>query len=125
MATPSQLSQSAVFYSYDLDRFKRVVVYLLAANANLLGMTPKELSAAAKCYCYDDEVFKKVVVYLLSNITGGGGSVDACLVAQSGAPVAPCAFAFGLAYDNDPNSPTAGSFWFWDATGAAWVRFSV
>ena len=54
---------------------------------------------------------------------GGGGVANACLVVQSGAPVAPCAFSFGLSYDNDMASPTAGSFWYWDATGAQWVLF--
>lgn len=54
---------------------------------------------------------------------GGGGGATACLVAQSGAPVAACAFDFGLAYDNDSASPTAGNFWFWDKNSATWIKF--
>jgi len=56
---------------------------------------------------------------------GGSATIQACLVAQSGGPSAPCAYDFGLGYDNDATSPTAGNFWYWDKTGAAWIPFDI
>ena len=86
-----------------------------------------DLIQASACFrCIPPGLIPDVNTFLLcqiANIPGGGGSVNACLVAQSGGPVAPCAYTFGIGYDNDAASPTAGSWWFWDATGAAWVQF--
>lgn len=55
--------------------------------------------------------------------TGGGGGGSACLVAQSGGPVAPCPVAFGIGYDDDFASPTSGQFWYWSLANNQWVKF--
>ncbi|HXJ57991.1 MAG TPA: hypothetical protein VNU68_15150 [Verrucomicrobiae bacterium] len=52
-------------------------------------------------------------------------TIQACLVAQSGGPVAACAYDFGLGYDNDSASPTAGAFWYWSKNDQAWIQFDV
>lgn len=88
---------------------------------------PSALVSEAACFrCVPKEMHGPVLLYLLCQILengGGGGNVNACLIAQSGAPTDPCAFTFGLAYDNDYASPTSGSFWYWDSVAAEWVNF--
>jgi hypothetical protein len=98
---------------------------LLAANP-MAACDAQSLLAEGACWsCYPGGQLQLIQTQILCEIlhTGGGGNVNACLVAQSGGPVDPCAFAFGLGYDNDSTSPTAGQWKFWDQTGNAWVPF--
>ncbi len=123
----SNLSEnsSSLAASLSTNQLLAALVYI-QCTSNGMDCDAQSLKNASKCLwgCMSEAQLIAALVYIQC-VGGGGGSVEACLVAQSGAPVTPCAFTFGLAYDNDSTSPTAGSFWFWDATGAAWVRFSV
>ena len=108
-------------------RVELLVQILLASNP-VANVSPTALLAAGKCFaCLAPKDLKVIEVQLLSEILtgggGGGGTGNVCLIAASGAPVAPCAFNFGIAFDNDKNSPTAGGFWWWDAPDAQWVKF--
>lgn len=84
---------------------------ILEANPCMSNLTPYQLQViSAELLC---EILQ----------VGGGGGANACLVAQSGGPVAPCPVSFGIGYDPDTTSPTVGQFWYWDQTDSAWVKF--
>lgn len=109
---PSDLSALAKCFCFDQETAKRVIVYLLAKNANVLAMTAAQLADAAKCYCYNDDFWKRVVVYLLSNTSGGGGAT--CVTGGNTPPVGvpPCAFSLWI----QGPGPNRG-VWFGDLSG--------
>lgn len=119
---------------FSIDVIKTVLLkqILLLLNPNAVVDASSLLSQGSCFICAAGNSFslEAIQAVLLQQIqanggTGGGGGANACLIAQSGAPVTPCTHTFGLAYDNDKNSPTAGLFWFWSAADNAWIQMSV
>lgn len=110
----------------DTIRVELLTQILLASNP-VANVSPSALLEAGKCFtCLTPKDLKVIEVQLLSEILtggGGGGSGNVCLVVQTGPPVAPCMFDFGLSYDNNSASPTAGNFWFWSSPDNAWIKF--
>jgi hypothetical protein len=102
---------------------------LISVFAKLAGMPldPKILIDGATCInaCIPAGLQIPVLILVASNIKGGGGGTGTCLVCQSGAPIIPSTCDCALSFDNDPASPTAGSFWFWVSSTATWQPFSV
>lgn len=102
---------------------------ILQANNPVATCNVQSLISAASCFaCLQPGQLAIIQTQLLCEILhAGSGGASASLTCGSGAPVAPppAGVACALYYDSDSNSPTAGSFWFWDNTGVAWVRFSI
>lgn len=50
-----------------------VLIYILAVQAGLTGLTPAQLMTAAKCYgCLNQKDQSSVMVYLLNQLANGG-----------------------------------------------------
>ena len=74
--------------------------------------------------CLSEHMLSVITVQLLCEILSSGGGGAACLFCGDGAPVVASSCECALYYDSNPASPTAGVFWWWDATGAGqWIQF--
>lgn len=102
---------------------------ILQANNPVATCNVQSLISASACFaCVPAGQLALINTQLLCEILhAGSGGASASLTCGSGAPVAapPAGVTCALYYDSDATSPTAGSFWFWDNTGVAWVRFSI
>lgn len=128
------LSASACWTCLPMGQLQIIRVQLLAdilkAVKPVAAVDFQSLLSQAACFtCLSPGQLQIIEVQLLCEIlqAGGASGTNACLIAQRGPPVGTCGFPFGIWYDPDPNSPTAGNFWFWSALASPpqWVNFLI